>query len=260
VQKFKWVIMIAVLTMVLASGAFVEMHARAASGEDTLYPGQTLTSGQNLLSQSGSYTLAMQSDGNLVEYDSSGRPLWASGTSNNPGTILIDQSDGNMVLVAPGNTPIWSTNTSGHTGTALTIQNDANIVAYAPGQIAIWASGSGTTSNTKVEAAIKWFMDRIGSTSWEGLCEKSVENAYGTTARYRSARANWNDRIRLGQALYPYSAAPRGALVYYNTSSNGHVSISLGDGRVVSTSVKGRIGIASISFFQNPLGWAYEPW
>jgi hypothetical protein len=38
------------------------------------------------------------------------------------------------------------------------------------------------------------------------------------------------------------------------------VAISLGNGRVVTTSAPGRrIGIADIRYFQNPLGWAYNP-
>ena len=53
--------------------------------------------------------------------------------------------------------------------------------------------------------------------------------------------------------------APRGALVFYDTSSAGHVAISLGDGRVVSTSVGDRIGIVATGYFQNPLGWTDSP-
>jgi hypothetical protein len=110
---------------------------------------------------------------------------------------------------------------------------------------------------THAEAtAIRWFKHRIGSTSYEGRCELAVETAFGTSGQYVTARANWNARRK----HYPYSEAPRGALVFYNTSRSGHVALSLGDGRVLSTSVGGRIGIAPIGYFQNPLGWAYSPW
>jgi hypothetical protein len=130
--------------MLLMSGAFTMMRAYAASGQDTLYTGQSLSSGQELVSQDGWSAVIMQSDGNLVEYNYRVlRPvvLWASGTWGHPGTILLNQNDGNMVLIAPGNHPIWSTNTSGTHYTVLTIQNDANIVAYAQGHVAVWASG-----------------------------------------------------------------------------------------------------------------------
>ena len=56
------------------------------------------------------------------------------------------------------------------------------------------------------------------------------------------------------------AADPPSPLVFYNTSYNGHVVISLGNGTVISTSAGGRIGIVGISYFQRPLGWAYAPW
>ncbi len=41
---------------------------------------------------------------------------------------------------------------------------------------------------------------------------------------------------------------------------DGHVAISLGNGFVISTSAGARIGVSRIDAFQNPLGWAEEPW
>jgi cell wall-associated NlpC family hydrolase len=54
--------------------------------------------------------------------------------------------------------------------------------------------------------------------------------------------------------------APRGAMVFYDTSSNGHVALSLGDGRVVSSSDHGHVGIVPVDRFRQPLGWAYAPY
>ena len=53
----------------------------------------------------------MQSDGNLVVYDSSWHYYWASNTSGNPGAWLVVQNDGNVVIYKPLWTPIWATNT-----------------------------------------------------------------------------------------------------------------------------------------------------
>jgi cell wall-associated NlpC family hydrolase len=69
-----------------------------------------------------------------------------------------------------------------------------------------------------------------------------------------------DDRVNKGQSRQPYNAAPRGTLVFYNTSAQGHVAISLGNGQIASTGVGGRIAIASISYQPRPLGWAYSPW
>ena len=63
-----------------------------------MVPGAELTAGQSLTTPGGAYRLTLQSDGNLVEYNSSGTALWASGTSGNTGDHLTMQGDGNLVL------------------------------------------------------------------------------------------------------------------------------------------------------------------
>lgn len=229
--------------------------AQAADGAPQLFANERLVAGQRLVSADGQRVLVMQGDGNLVEYAPGNRPVWASGT-NAANSVLVMQGDGNAVVVAPGNRPVWATGTSGNPGADLELQNDGNVVLYAPGHVARWASGSGGGASAKAESAISWFNQRTGSTAYEHQCERAVENAFGTSGRYPNAISNWNARAK----HYPYSAAPRGALVFYNTSGNGHVAVSLGDGRVISTSAGGRIGIVPISYFQNPLGWADAPW
>jgi hypothetical protein len=119
-----------------------------------------------------------------------------------------------------------------------------------------WLASDGG-AGVAAEAAADWFMQRIGSSEYEGLCETTVELAYGTMQQYDTARANWNARP---DKHLDWWNAPRGALVFYDTSSQGHVAISLGDGEIVSSSVNHRIGVAPVGFFQQPLGWAEAPW
>jgi len=111
-------------------------------------------------------------------------------------------------------------------------------------------------SNPKIEAAITWLTSRLGQRMYTGQCELAVELAFGTQSGYPSARADW-----LAQPVkhFDWQNAPRGALVFYSTSADGHVAISLGDGNVVSTSVNGAIGIVPTGYFQNPLGWTVSP-
>jgi hypothetical protein len=52
----------------------------------------------------------MQSDGNLVCYNASGQPYWASRTDGHPGARLAVQDDGNVVIYVDGQ-PIWATGT-----------------------------------------------------------------------------------------------------------------------------------------------------
>ena len=106
---------------------------------NTLYPGQQLNPGDQLTSPNGRYSLVMQADGNLVEYDA-GRAVWASGT-HDPGSVLQAQTDGNLVIYGPGHVARWATGTN-RPGSVLVVQDDRNIVLYAPGHVSVWATGT----------------------------------------------------------------------------------------------------------------------
>ena len=99
-------------------------------------------------------------------------------------------------------------------------------------------------------------MSRVGQPVYTGQCELAIENAFGTESVYATAATNWQ-----AQPIkhLDWQNAPRGSLVFWDTSSNGHVAISLGDGLVASTSVDGHIGIVATDYFQNPLGWVDSP-
>lgn len=111
----------------------------SAVSHDRLAAGQTLASGQQLVSAGGRYALVMQGDGNLVLYGPAGA-ITASGTAV-AGTVLVMQRDGNLVAYAPGGIPVWSTGTS--TGATLLVQDDANLVLYRGDSGAAWASSGG---------------------------------------------------------------------------------------------------------------------
>lgn len=234
--------LVAVVSLICLTGT-----SSAVANTDRLNTNEQLNSGERLVSSDGRYAMVMQGDGNLVIYGPSG-PTWSSNTVGSGGTKVIMQGDGNLVIYTASGTPVFATGTRG-SNAALVMQNDSNLVIYASSG-AVWAS------NNSYERAIQWFYNHIGNTGYEGKCELAVENSFGTNGRYPTARANWNAR---GQN-FPYTSAPRGALVFYNTSAAGHVAVSLGNGRVISTSAGGRIGIEPISYFQNPLGWAWAPW
>lgn len=163
----------------------VSPAASAAPGGTKLEPGQKLVVGQTLKSPNGAYKLYMQGDGNLVlygpkgalwsarttgqgkyavlqadgnfvVYDAGKKPLWYSGTWDDPGAELALQDDGNLVLYRQGK-PVWSTNTyvrdtsltpgeklvggativSGDDRYALLMQGDGNLVLYGPGGAAL---------------------------------------------------------------------------------------------------------------------------
>jgi hypothetical protein len=110
--------------------------------------------------------------------------------------------------------------------------------------------------NQKVDAAVDRFESKIGSTEYENYCERAVENAFGTQHHYASAIEDWQSQ----QQHSDWQHAPKGAMVFYDTSSDGHVALSLGDGRVVSSSAHHQVGVVPVGYFQHPLGWAYAPY
>ncbi len=113
-------------------------------------------------------------------------------------------------------------------------------------------AGDGT-----INGAIQWMQNHAGNSGWEGLCEKAVENAYGTTGVWASAIAHWQGAKNAGKAHPGDWNAPRGAFVYWNTSQFGHVGISDGNGGFYSSSVGGAIGHGgNKNYFVNYLGWS----
>lgn len=109
-----------------------------APGLGDCYPTQVRTR----VSPNGSYTLVMQSDGNLVLYVRGGGALWSSRTANHPGATAWMQGDGNLVVYSPSGAALWSSGTSGHSGSGLSVQNDGNVVIYSPTGVALWATGT----------------------------------------------------------------------------------------------------------------------
>jgi hypothetical protein len=114
----------------------------APSGCGEFHPGQGLTAGESYTSCGGVYTLAMQTDGNLVLYHNGKGALWATGTNGKSGFNMVMQGDGNFVLYDTHNHPLWSSGTYGHDGSFLAVQADGNLVVYEPGNKPIWASGT----------------------------------------------------------------------------------------------------------------------
>jgi hypothetical protein len=103
-----------------------------------------------------------------------------------------------------------------------------------------------------VEGAIGWFRAREGSTEHDGYCERAVRLAWDRATHHASAIDHW----RSGDgARHTGTNPPRGAFVFWNISSFGHVGLSDGSGGVWATSVNGRIGHVGINYFANYLGW-----
>jgi hypothetical protein len=141
-----------------------------------------------LTSQNGAYTMVTQTDGNLVMYDSSGKPRWATGTTGR-GTgpyKTVMQTDGNYVLYDSNGTPLWASSWQSNwkAGTApyrLVMQNDGNLVIYDANNNATWSTQ--TTNDTQFvysnngSVSCNTFCGGTGGGPWNGELPKEWNGA-----------------------------------------------------------------------------------
>ena len=85
-----------------------------AFGSGLAAHGSGLASGEfmqsRIVSNNGLYHLDNQGDGNLVVYDATGTPIWASGTWGNHGAFLVLADNGMLSVVsADGSITLWTT-------------------------------------------------------------------------------------------------------------------------------------------------------
>lgn len=106
---------------------------------NALVGGEQLNAGQRIVSSTNGYSFQMQSDGNAVTYDPTGRPTFATGTQGR-GNRLVMQTDGNLVVYSAKGSPVWSTNTTNEAGASVIIQADGNLVVYRENGSPAWAS------------------------------------------------------------------------------------------------------------------------
>lgn len=108
---------------------------------DILYRGYTC--------EIGKASLRMQSDGNLVVYDETGKARWATSWSadviGRGYRAEFQGFDGNFVEY--NNTSsytgaLWASNTCCRTGARLAVQADGNVVVYDSGLRALWSTGT----------------------------------------------------------------------------------------------------------------------
>ena len=212
-----------------------------------LDPGQRLYPGDTLYSPNHSYRLIMQGDGNLVLYHG-GSALWSTRTNGHGGANAVMQGDGNFVVYQSGHA-LWNSNTDHHGGAILHMQNDGNLVIYWHGK-AIWSSKAPAASHAE-GVAIAWAKRYANAhnTSYNGACLRFVFEAYSAAGvnlrRWVGAPIGSNtypvdiwghfNHGRTGRGTPPY-----GALVFWKAANGNrtlsHVALSLGRGRLVSTS------------------------
>lgn len=129
--------------------------------------------------------------------------------------------------------------------------------------------------SSREQRAVAWAVAEVNSPDptrsdeygrpWSGYCEGFVEAAYGNHAGryarpYPSALADYQAQRAAGR-IHTSGEPPAGALVFYNLSKWGHVALSLGDGRIVTTwgydGQRYAVRIVPRTTFGGYLGWSY---
>jgi hypothetical protein len=114
------------------------------------------------------------------------------------------------------------------------------------------------------ESAINWAASRIGDSGWYRMCLSFVRQAFGAAGGVKDAKTSWAQTRNKFSASNP-SKIPAGVPVFWNGGSNGHVVLSTGGGRAISTdyptsNIVGGGTISGISSWlgQQPSGWAAD--
>lgn len=146
---------------------------------------------------------------------------------------------GSLLGVAPANATTAERQVAHHTTAATGTHPDA-------------VQGKAAAKRTAAKA-IAWYSKRKGSTAYEGSCEKAARLSWARKTHHASAIAHWKSS---DGARHTKGTPPKGAFVFWNISSYGHVGIADGKGGFWATDVSSAIGHrGSVHYFSHYLGW-----
>lgn len=93
---------------------------------------------------------------------------------------------------------------------------------------------------------------------WYGLCLRFVRTALGIPAVYPSAIAAWKG----AQNKHTAGPPPAGAPVFWSGGAYGHIALSVGGGRVLSTDIRrrGHVDEVAIDLVHDRWGLTYLGW
>lgn len=125
-----------------ALGQTVRTLVKNTNASVTLRAGDVIPSGTSLTSNS--IRLAMQADGDLVlSAVATGKTIWSSGTSGNPGAFALFGADGNLVVTTTAGAVKWTTGLAATTGATFQVRTDSTAeVVASDGATVLWKQGT----------------------------------------------------------------------------------------------------------------------
>jgi hypothetical protein len=126
------------------------------------------------------------------------------------------------------------------------------------------APAAAPAAGPKAQKAVEWAKSMLGRQDWNNLCERFVEEAYGTRGIYPTAKDAGN-AIVTHKGRSSLDSAPPGALLYFAADETndwaGHAAIYLGKGQMISARPNG-VKIESMDTPYNKeryIGWGDAP-
>ena len=170
------------------------------------------------------------------------------------GVSILCQTTGTSVTGTYGTSNIWDMIGSGG------FVSDAYVYTGSDGTVAhacSYAASPPRANPRGVNAAISWEFSHLGSTAYEGWCLKFAALAYGWSGAGWSTAEVAGDWMVSHGYMHTTGTPPRGALVWYhNSSGTGHIVTSLGEGKIIGTSVNGDVGVAGYLYRDGYRGWS----
>ena len=173
------------------------------------------------------FSLNMQADGNLVEYNGN-RGVWSSNTSLTGTTPYqaVLRTDGNLVVTQLNGTVVWSTNTAGK-GVApyhLDLQNNGVLAIYDSQSRSIFATASVANPGQTPASLIPSFVN--SQTSFPQLASPNgqyelIMQGNGNLVEYNGNLAVWaSNTYNTGKAPYRVTVQSDGNLVVYDANNS----------------------------------------
>ncbi len=170
------------------------------------------------------------------------------------GVTILCQTTGTSVTGTYGTSTVWDMIGSGG------FVSDAYVYTGSDGRVAPACSYVGLPPRANPrgrDAAISYEFARLGSSAEEGWCLRFQAQAYGWSASGWATAEIGGDWETSHGYMHTTGVPPRGALVWYhNSAGTGHIVISLGEGKIIGSSVNGKIGVAGYQYRTGYRGWS----
>ncbi|HEX6497630.1 MAG TPA: hypothetical protein VF054_01210 [Micromonosporaceae bacterium] len=167
---------------------------------------------------------------------------------------ILCQTSGSSVTGTYGTSNVWDMiGRGGFVSDAYVYTGSDGYVAHA----CTYANNPPRANPRGKDGAISYEFARLGSTAYEGWCMKFQAQAYGWSySGWSTAEVGGDWMVNHGY-MHTSGIPPRGALVWYhNSSGTGHVVVSLGEGKIIGTSVGGAVGVANYDYRTGYRGWS----